>query len=77
MRPGWYTLAAVLLSSLTTGVIALAISLYALAEIRRQVCVVVVAQDDVYRETGASTPAGHRLAAALRSVRGDLDCPPS
>ena len=85
-RPNWYTVMAVLLSSLMTGVAAVAISLHSQAESerdllqaqresQRQFCDIVIAQDDAWSETTPTTVTGQRVAAAIAKLRRDLDCP--
>lgn len=44
---------------------------------QRQWCGVVTTLDDAYRQTPPQTPAGRKIAADIRRLRGEFDCPPS
>jgi hypothetical protein len=85
--PPAYTLVAILLSSLTTGVLAIVISTHGTSESimrieenrrasDRALCGVVVTLDDSYRQIPPTTPAGKNLAVGLAELRRDLHCTP-
>jgi hypothetical protein len=86
MRRGWYWWVVVTASSMTTGTIAVVISLHSLseserklleqqAESQRKFCEIVIAQDDAWSETTPTTATGRRVAEAVRKLRQDLGCP--
>ena len=85
-RPNWYTVMVVLVSSLVTGIAAVAISLHSQAESERDVlraqqeaqrkfCDILIAQDDAWSETTPTTVTGQRVAEAIAKLRRDLGCP--
>ncbi|GIE35887.1 hypothetical protein Ait01nite_089320 [Actinoplanes italicus] len=74
-RRGWYWWAALLLSSLTTGTAAVAISLHSQAESERKFCEIVISQDDAWSESTPTTATGRRVAEAVAKLRRDLGCP--
>lgn len=75
-RPGSYRLAAIFLSSVTTGAIALVVALHANAESDRKWCSVVAVMDQAYAESPPTTPTGKKLARGIADLRGSLECPP-
>ncbi len=74
-RRGWYWWVVVVASSLTTGTVAVAISLHSQAESERKFCEIVVSQDDAWSETKPATATGQRVAEAAAKLRRDLGCP--
>lgn len=70
----WYLLVAVLASSMLTGVVAVVIARHGQQEAQRQLCSLLIAQDDAYRATPPSTPTGLRVAAALADLRRAYSC---
>lgn len=74
-RPGWYWWLAVLLSSMTTGAIALVVALHANAESDRKWCSVVGTMVSSYDQQPPVTAAGKQIAGDLRNLRDQLGCP--
>jgi hypothetical protein len=73
-RPSWYWWLAMLLSSMTTGAIALVVGLHANAESDRKWCSIVTTMVSSYDQQPPVTPAGKQLAADLRGLRDQLGC---
>ena len=76
MRPHapWYLLVAIFASCITTGVLAIVVARHGQQESERQLCSLLIAQDDAYRQTPPSTPTGQRVASALAELRRAYDC---
>lgn len=74
-RPTWYTLIAVLVSSVVTGSVAIVWGRIDRAESERKFCAIVVAQDDAWSETTPTSVTGRRVADAIAKLRRDLGCP--
>lgn len=74
-RPSWYTVAAMLASSIVTASVALVVALHVNAESDRKWCSVVVTLDDAWTQTPPTTPAGRNLARDFHELRRRLDCP--
>jgi hypothetical protein len=74
-RPSWYTLAAILASSLATGTIALLVALHVNTESDRKWCSVVETMNAAYAAEPPTTPTGQELAARLVELRRKLECP--
>lgn len=75
VRPTWYMLAAIMLSSITTGALALVVGLHANSESDRKWCSIVTTMTSSYDQSPPVTPAGKQLAADLRRLRDQLGCP--
>lgn len=75
IRPTVYWWIALLLSSLTTGVIAIVVARNGNAESQRKWCSVVDTLDDAYHETPPTTPAGKHLADSIAQLRREIGCP--
>jgi hypothetical protein len=75
IRPTIYWWIALLLSSLTTGVVAIVVARNGNAESQRKWCRVVVTKDDAYRETPPATAAGKNFAESISQLRRDIGCP--
>lgn len=74
-RPSWYTVAAILLSSIVTASVALVVAVRVNAESDRKWCSVVTTLDDAWTQTPPTTPAGQNLARDFHELRQRLDCP--
>lgn len=74
-RPSWYTVAAMLLSSIVTASVALIVALHANAESDRKWCSVVSTLDDAWAESPPATDSGRNLARDIADLRRRLDCP--
>lgn len=74
-RPGWLWWAAMLASSLTTGLVAIVVARNGVAESQRKWCAVVVTLDDAYHETPPTTAAGRNLADSIAQLRREIGCP--
>ncbi|MFF3867340.1 hypothetical protein [Micromonospora sp. NPDC001898] len=79
---GWHVLVVVLLTAVLAAGTALIAAQRAgrVAEESRQVsarqmCGVVVALDDAYREAPPQTPAGQRIAESIALLRTEFGCP--
>lgn len=75
IRPSIYWWVALLLSSLTTGFVAIVIAQRSNAEGQRKWCQVVVTLDDAYREKPPTTESGRNFAGSIAQLRHDLGCP--
>ncbi|MGW1059366.1 hypothetical protein [Micromonospora rubida] len=75
---GWHVLVVVLLTAVLAAGTALIAAQRAgrAAEVSaRQMCGVVVALDDAYREAPPQTPAGQRIADSIAALRTEFGCP--
>ncbi len=76
--PGWYSWVVVVVLSITTSGLSLAISINAQhrqqEQGRQASCAVIVAQDNAFSEATPATNAGRRAAMAWHSLREQLHC---
>jgi hypothetical protein len=71
----WRVLLVVLVAALVTGGGSLLYANAAAEQAQHRLCGLIVAQDDVYRETPPTTPTGKRVAVEFAQLRRDFDCP--
>lgn len=64
-----------LVASFAIGAVSMVYANLAAAQSQRRLCGLIVAQDDVYRESPPTTPTGRRVAAETSRLRADFDCP--
>jgi hypothetical protein len=75
VRPSWYWWAAMLASSLATGLVALLVAIHVNAESDRKWCSIVSTMVSSYDQSPPSTAAGVQLAGDLRDLQRRLACP--
>jgi hypothetical protein len=70
----WYLLVALFASCMVTGVVAIVVARAGQERSERQLCSLLIAQDDAYRQTPPTTPTGLRVAAAVGQLRRAYGC---
>jgi hypothetical protein len=75
LRRSWRLLALAFVSAFVAAGASMLYSNHAARESERKWCGVVSTMDDAYRATPPQTPAGRKIAADIRHLRADFDCP--
>lgn len=74
-RPGWYSLAATLGTSLVTAILMLFLTLHFVQQSERKWCDLITMLDDAYHQTPPTTETGKNVARQMSGLRQSLHCP--